>query len=1067
MKRSMNYLLLGAAVSALMMASPATAQETSADARGVVTAPDGSPLAGQTVTIRDTRTGTTRTVTTSSSGSWSARGLRVGGPYIIEVKSDAYANERIEGITLNLGKTYEANFQLDEIVGGVEEIIVSASALNTASVAMGPSATFNLSDLETAPSINRDIKDVVRMDPRVYIDESNNDAIQCVGANPRFNSLTVDGVGLNDQFGLNSNGYPTEYVPFSFDSIQQVAVEMAPFDVEYGAFTGCNINAVTKSGTNELHGGAFFDYSSDSLRGTKVSDLPELDNGDYTIKRYGAHLGGPIIKDKLFFFASYEKLEGADLYSRRPGTEDQISQETYDRIAQIAQDKYGYTPGEFVASLPTEDEKILAKIDWNINDNHRLALVYNYDNGFHMAESDSDADEFEYSDHYYERGAKLEAYSGHLFSDWTDRLSTEIRVSYNELDNRQISRGNNEFGEVQIRTPEGVLVYLGTDDSRQSNDLYYKIWNYKAAANYALNDHELTFGVERADLEVFNMFVQHTVGEYRFTSIENFEAGIADRVYYGNAASQNPLDAAGTVEYSINTAYLQDEFSIPDADLTITAGVRYDWYENSGLPAENANFIARNGFSNATNFDGRGVFMPRLGFNWDATDALRVHGGVGIFSGGNPNVWLVNNYQNDGFSQIQLSARNVRLFEVPTANGGTPIKDIPKSLYDDVSSGTANTGVNAFDPDFKIPTQLKVALGATWDFDAGMFGDGYRLSADLLYSKMRNAAKIIDGTLVAFGTAPDGRPLYAATDKSIPGCAENPLTPGCARFGSSDLILTNTDGGEQKVFSIALSKDVEDMGISWYVGYAYTDATDVNPMTSSVAFSNFVGVAVSDANNPAEATTNWAIKHRLVGRFNWEHEFWDDNKTTLSLFGSLQSGRPYSFTYNGMGGYFDTTYSAFGDTVDDRHLIYVPTGKDDPLVNFVGDLASDAQQDAFFSYLESQGLMKYAGEIAPRNAFESDWWGKVDLRLAQEIPMPFEGHKITAYMVIENLTNLLDKDWGVQKHAGYTGHINVLDASIDRATNTYNYSGFTDREPQAIQTAPSQWEIRFGVNYKF
>lgn len=1066
MKRSMNYLLLGAAVSALMMASPATAQETSADARGVVTAPDGSPLAGQTVTIRDTRTGTTRTVTTSSSGSWSARGLRVGGPYIIEVKSDAYANERIEGITLNLGKTFEANFQLDEIVGGVEEIIVSASALNTASVAMGPSATFNLSDLETAPSINRDIKDVVRMDPRVYIDESNSDAIQCVGANPRFNSLTVDGVGLNDNFGLNSNGYPTEYVPFSFDAIQQVAVEMAPFDVEYGSFTGCNINAVTKSGSNELHGGAFFDYSNDSLRASRLEGNPNYPNGDYTSKRYGANLGGPIIKDKLFFFASYEKLEGADLFSRIPSS-DTVTQADLDRIAQIAQDVYGYTVGDVVNSLPTEDEKILAKIDWNINDNHRLALVYNYNDGYHMAESDGDADEFEFSDHYYERGAKLKSYVGHVFSDWTDNFSTELRVSYTDLDNRQISRGNNEIGEVQITAGNDVTVYLGTDDSRQSNDLYYKIWNYKAAGTYRLEDHNITAGFERADLELFNMFVQHTVGEYRFRSIDDFEAGLADRVYYGNAASHNPIDAAGTVEYAINTVYLQDEFSIPDADLTITAGARYDWYENSGLPAENPNFVARNGFSNATNFDGRGVFMPRLGFTWDATDALRVHGGVGIFSGGNPNVWIVNNYQNDGFTQLQVSTRNLNVLEAELSGSGRPLADIPQSLYDSVSSGSANTGVNALDPDFKIPTQLKVALGATWDFDAGRFGDGYRLTADFLYSKMRNAANIVDSSLVQIGTAPDGRPLYASTNKANPVCVDDPTASGCARFGNSDYILTNTKGGEQKVFSVSLAKDIEDLGISWSLGYAYTDATDVNPMTASVAFSNFSGVAVSDANNPMEATTNWAIKHRLVGRFNWEHEFWDDNKTTLSVFGSLQSGRPYSYTYNDMGGYFDTTYSAFGDTVDDRHLIYVPTGKDDPLVNFVGDLASDAQQDAFFSYLESQGLMKFAGEIAPRNAFESDWWGKVDLRLAQEIPMPFEGHKITAYMVIENFTNLLDSDWGVQKHAGYFGHINFLDASIDRATGTYNYSGFTDREPQSLQVSPSKWEIRFGVNYKF
>lgn len=1083
MKSSMKTMMLGgAAAIAMLTATPAFAQETSSGMRGVITAPDGSPIAGQTVVIRDTRTGSVKTVTTNNSGSWSARGMRVGGPYTIVVDSDQYTDETVQGVVLNLGGVFEANLQLDTVTDGIEEIVVTASSITTAQVAVGPNSTFNLSDLQNSPAINRDIKDIVRMDARVYIDEGNSDAIQCVGANPRFNSLTVDGVGLNDNFGLNSSGYPTTRVPFSFDAIQQVAVEMAPFDVEYGAFTGCNINAVTKSGSNEFHGGVFFDYTNDSMRGENVLGR-EFDNGDYNEKRYGATFGGPIIKDKLFFFMSYEKLEGAQLFDRRPG-ENTVTQTELDRISQIARDVYGYEVGPIVSSLPVKDEKFLAKIDWDINENHRLALVYNYNDGFEIRESDGDNDEFEFSDHYYESGNELKAYSGQLFSDWSENFSTEFRVSYTDLDNRQISRANFEIGEARIESENGIDVYLGNDDSRQSNDMFYKIWNYKAAGSYRMEDHNLTFGLERVDLEVFNLFVQHSIGEYRFNSIDDFENGIA-RVYYGNAPSQNPLDASGTLKYAINTAYIQDEYTIPDTDLTLTAGVRYDWYTSSDLPRENQNFIARNGFTNSTNLDGRGIFQPRVAFRWDASEKLTVRGGVGIYSGGNPNVWIVNNYQQDGFSQIQVNERNVNILAEPVANGGDPLKSPPQFLFDEVGSGTANSGVNAMDPNFKIPTQVKLALGATWDFDAGFLGRDYTLQADFLYSKMRNAATIIDSTLVDVGTAPDGRPLYATVDKSRPEClnadalnADSGLVFSCNRFGSSDFILTNENGGESTVFSASLSKSY-DNGVDWMLGYAWTDAKDVNIMGSSVAFSNYAGPALTDPLNQTEGRSNWEIKHRLTARVSWAKDFWDDNTTRVTMFGSAQSGRPYSHVFNDMGGFFATGLDEFGDTIDSRHLLYVPTGINDPLINWSGDFLDNfgnvrtGKVDQFFKVLENQGLMEYAGGIIPRNSQTSDWWSKIDLRISQDIPAPIEGHKAQVFLVIENLTNFIDSDWGAMKNAGYFGKVDTVNASIDRDNNVYNYEGLVRRDPdglgspQSIITAPSKWEIRVGIKYDF
>ena len=311
---------------------------------------------------------------------------------------------------------------------------------------------------------------------------------------------------MNDGFGLNSNGYPTERQPFPFDAIEQVAVELAPFDVEYGGFTACNINAVTKSGTNEFHGSAFVDYTSNDFQGDSLEGSDVL-APDFDEIRYGIQVAGPIVQDKLFFSVAYEKLEGANTFDRGPiGSgainEVNITQAELDEIARIARDLYGYDVGEIPTSFDNEDEKLLIKLDWNINNQHRAAFTYNYNDGFNFTESDGDLDEFEFSNHLYERGAELNQYVGFLYSDWTDNFSTEVRLGYVDLANRQLTVGGTDFGEITIETDD-VDVYLGGDDSRQSNKLDYSILNMAFKGFYQLDNHSLTFGYEREELDVF------------------------------------------------------------------------------------------------------------------------------------------------------------------------------------------------------------------------------------------------------------------------------------------------------------------------------------------------------------------------------------------------------------------------------------------------------------------------------------------------------------------------------------------------------------------------------------
>jgi hypothetical protein len=401
----LNRIAIAVAVS-IGLAAPAFAQETSSGISGKIVTPAGTPAAGTAVKIIHLPSGTVRNAVVNNSGSFNLKGLRVGGPYQIIVDSQTFQDTTVDGVFLELGETFDVNVALQSDQS-IEVINVTASQVSTSIFGSNsPGTVFNLADLENSPAINRDIKDVIRTDPRVYIDESRSDSVQCAGASPRFNSLTLDGVRLNDNFGLNSNGYPTERMPFSFDAIEQVAVELAPFDVQYGGFTACNINAVTKSGTNEIHGGVFFDYTSDSFRGEEVKG-DKQENGDYTEKRYGFNVGLPLIKDELFVFAAYEKVEGVQLFGYAARDNGRVTSAEIAEITQIAADVYNYDVGGFPASAPVEDEKLLVKLDWNISDQHRASFVYNWNDGFSISQSDTGSSRLSFGYHLYERGAEL------------------------------------------------------------------------------------------------------------------------------------------------------------------------------------------------------------------------------------------------------------------------------------------------------------------------------------------------------------------------------------------------------------------------------------------------------------------------------------------------------------------------------------------------------------------------------------------------------------------------------------------------------------------------------------
>ncbi|GAA78303.1 TonB-dependent receptor [Pseudoalteromonas sp. BSi20495] len=1042
MKTQLRKTALSLAIAACVgVSGAAMANETTSAIKGQVMGPNGNPAAGTKVTILHVPSGSVKTTEVNDAGYFTAKGLRVGGPYKVIVDSDVYADQEFNNIILNIGNDYPVNVSL-ESQSSMEQIVVSGAPISSMSGGTGPASTFTLTDLENTPAINRDLKDIIRIDPRITIDDSRG-SINCGGGNPRYNSLTLDGVRMNDNFGLSSNGYPTIRAPFSFDSIEQVSAELAPFDVQYGGFTSCNINAVTKSGGNDVHGAVFYDYTSDSFKGDKIEG-DDVDNGNYTEKRYGFNVGLPLIEDKLFLFTSYEKLEGVQQFNYDGLSSGSVTADDISRIQSISQSVYGYDAGGMPSSMPVEDEKILVKLDWNINEDHRANLIYNYNDGNTVSQSDTGSSRVSLSNHFYDQSAEFTSIIASVYSDWSDDFSTEVRIGKSELDATvQSLDAASSFGEMQIRTDDGGTVYIGPDDSRQSNDLDYDTTTFKVAGTYYLDQHTITAGYEFEELDVFNLFVQHTEGEYRFDSINNFEAGLADRIYYNNAAGTNdPIDAAASFSYAQHTFYVQDEYSFTDLDANITFGLRYDKYTSDDAPNLNQNFTDRYGYSNQSTFDGIDLIQPRVGFQWYATDALEVRAGVGLFSGGNPNVWLSNSYSNDGITNIGTLLRDddnkIDLFNTANVNAGKPGFEVPQQLFDEVGNtviGSGDSATNAVDPDFEIPSEWKYSLGATYTTE-----NEYVISLDYLYSKKRDAALTRDIALQDSGENTfDGRPIY----ESIEGRKE-------------EYLLTNVtgDSGDSSVISLAVSK-MFDNGVSVNFGYAYTDSDDVNPMTSSTAGSNYGNIALTDPGNPGVASSDYEIPHRFTMTLGYSHEFVDGFATRFNLFGEAYKGLPYSYT-------FDGSDSKFGDSNwnGNRQLLYVPL-ENDP--NVVYDMSA-ADINEFNEFIASNGLKR--GQTTSRNAENSDWFVKFNFKVTQELPGFMEGHKGEAFFVIDNLTNLLNDDWGVLKKGPFVG-ASMISTSIDEE-GRYVYSDFNKNNANtSVQSDASLWQMRVGVRYTF
>jgi hypothetical protein len=1061
-----------------LLAAQAVAQVTTGNVRGTVKgAEDGVPMAGVEVTIVEESTGADKTTTTNEQGEFMFANLQVGGPYHVTANLMGFkpAEEKEIFLTANKTRDVALGLRLQE-----EVIEVSGTSLsrNTSNKTVVTAA-----EIESLPSVGRDPRDVVRRNPEASVEGSAH-VLTIGGNNNRFNSVTVDGTRQDDDFGLTASGYPTRRSPIALSAVQELTVDSSPFDVHFGKFLGGNVNIVTKSGTNDLAGTLLGTFSSNSLRGSRSRDNHA--RGDFTEYRYGATLGGPVIKDQVHFLASVEGLSATSPISVGPADSGQaitvtgVSASDMQRAIDIARNVYKFDAGAPAGALDEADFKALGKLDWKVDKENRLSFIYQRTKGNSIQQGiGASTTTLPLSSNWYNARDTLNTMSARLFSDWSDRLSTQFEVNAKVVESRVPPVKGNGFMQASITATDGGTILLGPDRSRHANLLDNDVYHTRGEANYLMGGHLVTGGVEYEQLQIRNLFVQDANGTATYRSLDDFEAMKPISLQYQNAVTLNPLDAAANWNLGTWTAYLQDQFKLT-SEITLQGGLRTEVYQTHSTSRLNPNFVDRYGFRNDETLSGRSVIMPRLGVSWLPMNNLNVRLGTGLYSGGTPGVWVSNVYTNDGVATFGLTSRDA--MAIAGFNG----RDIPQALKTAVQNGAGNGAVDALDPNFKIPSVWKIATGA--DYALSVAGiDNIELRANYTFSKVNHGILWKDlrrdldllPNNVPVGTLPDGRPLYAANFNVSRGV---------------DTLLTNTDRGYGHVLSGVVQK-----GFSWglFLGatYAYTINNEVSPGTSSVATSNYRLVAVSDPQNPDTATSNYERRHRFTETIEFSHPLlshvtdtpiWKKLNTSIGMFVESRSGQPYSWTFRGddtgltggtkMGRIFGED-ALIANTA--RELAYVPGMDQTCAPPAMGQakpsgctvILNGVDPEEFNQFLEVSGLAKYRGRISPRNAFTSPWYTRIDARIAQDLPNPLSGNRARFVIDIENVGNLINRKWGRLQAVNFPYAVPIIyDVDYDRVNEAYVFSkprAYRPMNPTTVDITQSVWRLSLGLMYDF
>lgn len=1130
---------LAASAAALSIASvvavPASAQQITSGIEGKVNDSNGAPVTGATVEVTDTRTGNSRTLTTDSNGFFRADTLSTGGPYSVTATADGFEGQTVENININLQGNSQLKFALASGADS-ETIVVSGARAQLTRLAIGPGTSFGADELENLPSITRDIRDIIRIDPRVSLDRTDEvDRISCLGGNDRSNAFSVDGILQSDVFGLNGTPFASRNsLPLPFDSIAETSVEFAPFDVQYGAFTGCAINVVTKAGQNDFHGTAFFTFASDGLQGDSIAGT-DFTPAPFNEYRWGATLSGPIIKDRLFFSLGYEETDTGDSQDDGPvgaGFANElnfVNEAQFNEFSDVLKNVYGQETGGIARTLPEKNRRLFGRIDAYINEDHRVELSYQRLDELNVEPDDLSGTNFAGLNTFEQEGTKSNYYSGRVYSQWTDDFSTQIRVSRADVRDVQGPVGG---GEAQSENPIPRFIvgtsnvvdgrtFVGTLQAgpgffRAANDLATSITQVRAQASLKRNSHDLLFGVDFNELDVFNLFAPNSTGTLVFANINDFRNGIlsggnntnpnAAAVLaaqaagaFGNfTASGDVNDAAAAWKRRTFSVLAQDKWQASDS-LNILAGVRLEWYQGDA-PKANPNFLARYGFTNSVSFGKFDpVLLPRLGFTYDVGNdgflsSTQIKGGVGVFTGGDPAVFVSNAFSNDGFATGAGQTGVASCFPTNGARVDVVVNGqftgLPECVAKDagVNSARGLADTQSTDPSFKVPTVIRanIGLGTKFGTGDGGFFDNWGFNFDYIYSRFKDPvdfvdlAQVVDTRLGLNGFTVDGRPIYRAIDPTAAGCTAtlngtggpgftfSNVSPACFNTSRDDEIqLTNGADFDSHVASVVLSKRfgsgvfTDGGSVNFNLGYAFTDAKNNRFNNSATATSNYDFAAAFDRQNSAVATSEFANKHNLTFSMNFKEQFFGDYDTQFGFVFVARSGRPYSVTWNDGGVFNDAASGA------DNALLYVPTGVTDPNLSPTSNAAGVAELEKFVA--ANPCVAKFRGRTLPRNSCTNDSFYDLDLRFSQELPGPGRlfgvEDSVRLFVDFDNFLNLVSDSANVFRRFGF--EVSPVGLSgVDNA-GRYIVSNAFEQQSNSIQTSSSLWRMQLGISYKF
>ena len=1054
------------------------AQITTSSLTGSISDEVGNHVVGASVKALHQPSGTVYNSSSNSTGRFSLAGMRVGGPYTVEVSYIGYPTEIVEEIYLQLGQPYSLSVILKEQINLIDEVVILSNIPNN-SLKTGAETFISNRIIQALPTISRGLNDFTRLTPQADIKGS---SLSIGGMNNRFNQLTIDGAVSNDVFGLSAagtNGSSTGVSPISLDAIEQMTVQIAPFDVRAGGFAGGGISAVTRSGTNKVQGSLYYFTRNQDLTGKTPSYLlkdnetaTKLEN--FTEKQYGFRVGGPLIQNKLFLFLNYEHTQNNTPLSFLPGEgSSELIVSDIQRVADRAL-ALGYNPGSFMdLESSNKSDKFFVRLDYNISDTHKLSARYSIIEG--------EATDIGRSNRAvtFSNGAILRKSSTHsgiveLNSRFSNTLSNNLVAGYTSVREPRTAPGN-PFPRAFLNLGSSRSISLGTEPFSTVNQLNQDVFTLTNNLTWYSGLHTLTFGTHNEFYKMYNGFIGSAFGNYTFsdspgsdinpgtgnpfTAIENFERGKASAFQYNYSNTDDPLQGAKFNSMQLGF-YIQDDYQMAD-NFKVTAGMRVDvpFYLTNPLVNDNFNSsILAKQYDVQTDRMPKASLMwsPRVGFNWDInsdrTSILR--GGLGVFTSRFPFVWSAGAYTQSGAllggNQLNSGSGNA-----PNIDFVADVNNQPKRSGTVAPSGN----ITVLDKNLKLPQIARFSLGYDHLLPYGIKG-----TAEFLYSKNLSSFRFKDINMKApIGQleGADDRLLYASST------ADKRVMPNYTQV----IYIDNVNKGYAWSATAQLQKNFTN-GLYSSLAYTYTESKDLFSGTSSQNQSNFFRVAsVNGSNNNQLGFSPYSTGSRIIGVLSYTKEYIQHLGTTLSMVYNGQSGARFSYLINGDPG----RYSA-GSTSDQYSLFYIP--KDASEINFVATSTMTAQQqwtrlDEFIT--ANDYLNTRRGQYAERNGDKAPFSHQFDFRILQDLFTEVGGKKNTIQLSLDvlNVGALLNNNWGKQYSGGGSFWDNsfrpVSFDSFEPGTNKprYKVANFSDNKPYNISDIPSRWSAQIGIRYIF